>query len=96
MTTQEALAAIEGLTFADCTNFFYEKATERDKQIAGMVECDDDFACDGAIISEGDDNGAFVMCWQWVSFAGTDLDKDKDEDEDEDETTTELVRGMKP
>jgi hypothetical protein len=26
-------------------------------------------------ISEGDDNGAYVRAWFWVSFEGTDLDK---------------------
>lgn len=33
-------------------------------------------------ISEGDDNGAFVRAWVWVSFDGTSLDKDADDDEE--------------
>ena len=31
---------------------------------------------DDAIVSEGDDNGAYVMAWVWVDFEGTDLDKE--------------------
>lgn len=27
-------------------------------------------------ISEGDDNGAYIQAWMWVSFDDTDLDKD--------------------
>jgi hypothetical protein len=34
---------------------------------------------DGVIaISEGEDNGCYVQCWMWVSFAGTELDKEKE------------------
>ena len=40
----------------------------------GEIEVDDN-----AVVSEGDDNGAYVQAWVWVSFAGTDLDKEKDE-----------------
>lgn len=29
-----------------------------------------------AKISEGDDNGAYIQTWMWVSFDDTDLDKD--------------------
>lgn len=29
-------------------------------------------------VSEGDDNGAYVMAWVWVDFAGTGLDKEND------------------
>ena len=29
-----------------------------------------------AEISEGEDNGAYVQAWVWVSFAGTELDKE--------------------
>lgn len=36
-------------------------------------ECEID---DGAKISEGDDNGAYVQAWVWVDFGGTELDKD--------------------
>jgi hypothetical protein len=31
-----------------------------------------------ATISEGDDNGAYIQTWMWVSFAGTPLDKEKE------------------
>lgn len=63
---------------------------ERDEQIRemasdeyhrdGELEIDD-----GAIISEGDDNGAYVMAWRWVDFGDTALDKYGDFDEDAEE-----------
>lgn len=37
----------------------------------GQVEIDD-----SAVVSEGDDNGAYVQAWVWVDFAGTYLTKD--------------------
>lgn len=37
----------------------------------GTLEIDDN-----AVISDGDDNGAYVQAWVWVSFAGTQLDKE--------------------
>lgn len=50
-----------------------------------MVETNDELEVDGAITSEGDDNGSFVLAWTWVSFSGTALDKDaEDEEENED------------
>lgn len=83
---QAALAAIPGLTFADVVEFFGERASDRDKQIAGMVEQHDETCeVDYPIVSEGNDNGAYVMCWTWVSFFGTDLDKRTPEEREEDE-----------
>jgi hypothetical protein len=80
----EALAAIEGLTFADCSTFFDAKATDREKAIADMCDAgDEEFEVDGAITSEGDDNGAYVMGWRWVSFEGTPLDKNTEDEEEE-------------
>lgn len=35
----------------------------------GAIEFDED-----AVVSEGDDNGAYVTGWIWVDFAGTELD----------------------
>lgn len=82
---QTALAAIEGLEIGDVLNFFYAKASARDKQIAEMAGTSDELETDGAIVSEGDSNGAFVLAWTWVSFSGTALDKDaEDEEENED------------
>jgi hypothetical protein len=78
---QKALAAIEGLTFADCFTFFDGRATERDREISSLFEGDDEHECDGAIISEGDDNGAFLLTWTWISFAGTPLDKGAEDEE---------------
>lgn len=68
---QKALAKIDGLTFADVFHFFDRRATKRDRAIAEMVETEDEeFECDGAIVSEGKDNGAYVLGWRWVSFSG--------------------------
>lgn len=39
----------------------------------GDLELDDD---DKVIISEGDDNGAYVQMWKWVSFDDTELCKE--------------------
>lgn len=36
----------------------------------GELEFDDD-----TIVSEGDDNGAYLQAWAWVDFGGTSLDK---------------------
>ena len=55
----------------------------------GEIEIDDDpgeALADGhtiniPAISEGDDNGAYVRCWCWVSFEGTDLDKESEDNE---------------
>lgn len=32
----------------------------------------------GALLSEGDDNGTYLLAWRWVDFAGTPLDKEAD------------------
>ena len=32
---------------------------------------------EGAIVSEADDNGAYLQAWAWVDFGGTTLDKDQ-------------------
>lgn len=42
----------------------------------GVLEFDSD-----AVISMGDDNGAYVGSFSWVDFSGTPLDKEADEDE---------------
>lgn len=38
----------------------------------GELEFDDD-----AVVSEGDDNGAYLQAWVWVDFGGTGLDKNQ-------------------
>lgn len=73
--TAKRLAAIPGLTISDVLPFFYARATKRDKQIARMLITHDELERDGAITSEGTDNGAFVLAWAWVDFSGTKLDK---------------------
>lgn len=72
---QAALAAIEGLEISDVLRFFYDRASERDKEIAELAPTDDEHEIDGAITSEGEDNGAFVLGWIWVDFAGTKFTK---------------------
>jgi len=37
----------------------------------GDLEVDED-----AVVSEGDDNGAYVQMWKWVDFGGTEMDKE--------------------
>lgn len=43
----------------------------------GDLECDD-----GALVSRGDDPGAYVMCWKWIENEQAGI---KTEEEDEDE-----------
>jgi hypothetical protein len=59
---------------------------ERDAAIRKMA--DEQYGRDGeceidndAIVSEGDDNGAFVAAWVWVDFCGTPFDKDPPDEE---------------
>lgn len=37
----------------------------------GGLEFDED-----AVVSEGDDNGAYVQAWKWIDFSETHLDKE--------------------
>jgi hypothetical protein len=63
-----------------------EPRDPRELQIIELVETrDGETECDpDAVVSEGDDNGAYVMTWSWVDFSGTPLDKDiEPEEEDE-------------
>lgn len=72
----DQLAAIEGLTLADCIQFFNNKATLEEREKAALVAIEDEgFECDNSLISEGDDNGCYVLGWRWVSFEGTRFDK---------------------
>lgn len=45
---------------------------------SGGVDLGDGHYVDIPVVSEGDDNGAYVRAWVWVCFEGTDLDKNKD------------------
>lgn len=40
---------------------------------------------EGAVVSHGEDNGAYVAGWFWVPFAGTPWDKAAEEEEDQSE-----------
>ena len=48
------------------------RALARDKfEREGELEIDNN-----AVVSDGDDNGAYVQAWVWVPFDGTELDKE--------------------
>jgi hypothetical protein len=59
-----------GLTFADCVSYFgvsaednlYIKAAHENHYREGELEFDD-----SAVVSESDDEGAYVMAWVWVT-----------------------------
>jgi len=71
------LARIEGLTFSDCLRFFDDQASERDQAVAALAPTrEGEVEVDHAIISEGDDNGAYVLAWVWADFADTPFDKE--------------------
>lgn len=83
-----ALNGITGLTFADCLKFFADKRYERERAICVLAqatlnkdeECEID---DATVLSEGDDNGAYVLTWTWLSFVGTKWDKEPEEADSE-------------
>lgn len=62
--------------------FLPERLT-RDEQIRKLAEetlalSEGELEMDAnAGVSEGDDNGAYVMTWSWVSFEDSGLDKEK-------------------
>lgn len=58
-----------------------EKLSVRKARIVELAkeQCHRDGECevdDNAIVSEGNDNGAYVQAWVWVDFDGTDFDKE--------------------
>ena len=65
-------------------------ASKRDRDIAEWVhanECwlfgfeDGDVELDSnTVVSEGDDNGAYVLAWKWIPFEDTPFDTTKKED----------------
>lgn len=59
-----------------------ERDCEREAKVIDCLpdrfRCSDDIDIDDSpIISEGDDNGAYVQAWIWAPFAGTELDKEE-------------------
>lgn len=78
---QVELAAIAGLTLADCLTFFDRKATPEEREKAALVDTTEGrFEVDNALISEsddnnGDNNGCYVLGWRWVDFIDTKFDK---------------------
>jgi hypothetical protein len=61
------------------------KGDDRDARIVALAQAqarDGELEIDeGAVVSEGDDNGAYVSAWLWVDFADTEFDKERDDDE---------------
>ena len=62
-----------GLSFGEVVNVFGERQSDEEKTIA--VQARDQWTDEGqvevdrnAIVSEGDDAGAYVMAWVWVSL----------------------------
>ena len=60
--------------------------SERDEAIRKLArdlyQRDGDLEFDeGCLVSEGDDNGAYVEAWKWVDFEGTDFNKSDGEDD---------------
>ena len=59
-----------------------EEQKERERAIVGLAQGLDIVeegvleVDDNAVISEGSDNGAYVMAWVWVDFHETPLDKE--------------------
>lgn len=58
-----------------------KKQTKRERVIVEMAreQHHDEGTCEvdnNAEVSEGDDNGAYVQAWVWVSFDGTKLNKE--------------------
>jgi hypothetical protein len=84
-TKLRALERIKGLNFSDCIKFFGER-NKREKRVGalararlsreGELEIDD-----MTVISEGDDNGSYVMAWVWLEYKGVlGLDKEAETD----------------
>lgn len=46
------------------------------KLVPGHADAEDLQIDEDALVSEGDDNGAYVQAWVWVSFEGTPFDKE--------------------
>lgn len=72
MNKQAALSEIEGLTFRNCVEFFAEKRSAESiayvKQARNEMHRDGEVEIDDcAFVSLGDDDGAYVMAWVWVS-----------------------------
>ena len=76
----------EGLTFSTVTEVFaacrtprelaYVQAAQGNDQLSdGALEVDD-----GAIVSEGGDDGAYVSAWLWVERAAAGLEEDDEEE----------------
>tara|TARA_R110000868_G_scaffold307677_1_gene569333 strand:- start:703 stop:978 length:276 start_codon:yes stop_codon:yes gene_type:complete len=66
-----------------------KEAKAREAEILAIAERSGAFNCDHGIeigdpsdahvmVSEGEDNGAYVRAWVWVSFEGTPLDKEEE------------------
>ena len=62
-----------------CEHCAKEKRRHDILTLADQLEREGELEFDeSAVVSEGDDNGAYVQAWVWVSFEGTHLDKVKE------------------
>lgn len=59
-----------------------------DQNLFSDGECE---LAEPVVISEGEDNGAYVQAWVWVSFADTSLDKDWDGPVDSDGAPCQFI-----
>lgn len=67
----QALADLEGSTPEQRERLARIREMAREHEREGDLELDDE-----AVVSEGDDNGAYVQMWKWIDFSGTELCKD--------------------
>ena len=65
---------IEELSTDEKRDAVIRQMAKDEHEIEGEVEIDDN-----AVVSEGDDNGAYVAAWVWVGFCDTPLDKEPPE-----------------
>ncbi len=79
----DAVAQIDKVTVDVCN---ITKDEHRDQAIRELAETKRRSGVEiefneGCPVSEGDDNGAYVLGWVWVPFAGTALDTDTGDDD---------------
>lgn len=91
LSLADQLAAIKGLTFAHCVDFFREQLVPDpqrqqiiDKIADAEIPVDEgtlevDYPAFASESGPDGDNGAYIMCWYWVSYAHTPLDKDAED-----------------
>lgn len=69
----EALNELGGSTPAERDRLARIRDLAKEHESEGDLELDED-----AVVSEGEDNGAYVQMWKWIDFSGTEFCKDPD------------------